>query len=510
VLISPQTTVTTLEPENVSSWTPSTGETTGFMDAFKSADSALVSQADSHRATVQAKSVDSTTSEEEDSPVRPVPDRSSREAYIRNTITNAFSQGAKVATTAIDRPVNRSQDKVATSQDSKGKEPSKDDPKASSSPAPAPPPAVPAEMLTSPVPAITLAPAPPVSAPGLITSRQTAAPTSAANNIYADDRKGAALTGEPLPTANPETTPGAELSASELSVKGTGGETPGNLAFAIKVQPARILAGPSRSTQVTSADTSEGAGSESAAANRGTTSAPSEAARQANDSGSDRSGSDASDAAVKAADKDKDKANVEEAKQSSAMPDGSSWIVQTGSAVRELSRDGLADAAQSDGLASGHPAPTQEPASSAQTAPPAGPMKEISMSVEAPEGPKVDIRIVQHAGDLRIAVKSADNDTTQGLRHGLSDLANRLNETGYHAETWRPGQQATLTESASASGDLSNRSSSDGSQSHSGSSSQNRGQRDNNPSNRPRWIQELESNLGRGAEPTGQFNGIVS
>src|SRR4029077_12969172 len=121
---------------------------------------------------------------------------------------------------------------------------------------------------------------------------------------------------------------------------------------------------------------------------------------------------------------------------------------------------------------------TAEPASVSQTTAPQGPMKEISMRIEAAEGQKVDIRIVQRAGDLQIAVKSADDNTTQGLRHGLSDLANRLNETGYHAETWRPGQQVA-TESSSASSE-NHQSQSDGSQSNSGGPQQDRGQRHNN------------------------------
>jgi len=136
-------------------------------------------------------------------------------------------------------------------------------------------------------------------------------------------------------------------------------------------------------------------------------------------------------------------------------------------------------------------------------------MKELTMRIEAAEGQKVDVRIVQRAGDLQIAVKSADDVTTQGLRHGLADLANRLNETGYHAETWRPGQQATL-ESSASNQSQSDQSQSDGSQSNSSGSQQDRGQRHNNPSNRPHWIDELESNLSGGTEPSGQFNGIVS
>lgn len=135
--------------------------------------------------------------------------------------------------------------------------------------------------------------------------------------------------------------------------------------------------------------------------------------------------------------------------------------------------------------------------------------KDISVRVQSDEGQSVDIRIVQRGGGLQIAVKSADNDTTQGLRHGLSELANRLNDSGYHAETWRPGASAPTDSSAGSGGSPQQHPSSSDSQSNSGWSQQNRGQRDNNQPNRPRWIQELESNLTSETSPTGQFHGLI-
>jgi hypothetical protein len=158
----------------------------------------------------------------------------------------------------------------------------------------------------------------------------------------------------------------------------------------------------------------------------------------------------------------------------------------------------------------GAPATLDNPAADQQTRP-AGLMKDISVRVENSQGQNVDVRIVQRAGDLQIAVKSANLDTTQSLRNGLSELTNRLNASGYQAETWRPGLQAAASsESASGSGNSSDQPPSGDSQSNSSWSQQNQGQRDNNPSNRPRWISELESRLTSGAESTGQFHGFVS
>jgi hypothetical protein len=140
---------------------------------------------------------------------------------------------------------------------------------------------------------------------------------------------------------------------------------------------------------------------------------------------------------------------------------------------------------------------------------PTAPMKDISVRIQSEQGENVDIRIVRRAGDLQIAVKSIDGDTTQGLRHGLSELSDRLNATGYHADTWHPGQAATTETTADSGNSQHSQQQSQGdSQSHSGWSQQNGGQRDDKHSNRPRWIEELESNISSPAE-TGQFNGLL-
>jgi hypothetical protein len=142
---------------------------------------------------------------------------------------------------------------------------------------------------------------------------------------------------------------------------------------------------------------------------------------------------------------------------------------------------------------------------------PAAPMKDISVRIQSEQGENVDVRILHRAGDVQIAVKSASGETTQGLRHGLSELSDRLNASGYHADTWHPGQTATAADtntSDSGNSQHSQQQSQGDSQSNSGWSQQQGGRRDDNQSNRPRWIEELESNISSPAE-TGSFHGLI-
>jgi hypothetical protein len=140
----------------------------------------------------------------------------------------------------------------------------------------------------------------------------------------------------------------------------------------------------------------------------------------------------------------------------------------------------------------------------------ASPARSISLQVEAASGQTVDIRIAARPGDLNVAVRAGDDDMAQNLRQGLGDLESRLAQSGYHAETWHPGHSGSTTEPAAPASNSSNSSSQQQSQSGSGWSQQNRGQRDNNPSNRPRWVNQLASTLKADSKEKGNANGIAN
>jgi hypothetical protein len=165
-------------------------------------------------------------------------------------------------------------------------------------------------------------------------------------------------------------------------------------------------------------------------------------------------------------------------------------------------------AAKQDSNASTRPSNTVEDVTPTRPEVPAAPMKDISVRIQSEHGENVDVRILHRAGDVQIAVKSDSGETTQGLRHGLSELSDRLNATGYHADTWHPGQAMAAADNRADSGNSQQQQSQGDSQSHSGWSQQQGGRRDDNQSNRPHWIDELESNISSPAE-TGLFHGLI-
>ncbi len=127
------------------------------------------------------------------------------------------------------------------------------------------------------------------------------------------------------------------------------------------------------------------------------------------------------------------------------------------------------------------------------------PTKEISMHLASPESAPVDIRLVDRAGSLRVAVHTSDADLAQNLQSGLNDLVHRLEHKGFEAEAWSPGERLAggSGPAASAHGEGSESGGNSGKDPRDSSQQRFAGQNQNGR-NRPKWVDELEQNLATG------------
>ncbi len=159
------------------------------------------------------------------------------------------------------------------------------------------------------------------------------------------------------------------------------------------------------------------------------------------------------------------------------------------------------------------PPTSSQPVEALAPAPPkpaAAPLQDISLQVGQAGAPKVEIHLVQQSGELQVAVRTGDADLSHGLQQGLPDLVGRLQENGFRAEAWRPGADshpATVIETKSSSGSSSSGNSQQDSQSGTGGSRQQSGQKQQNPSRRPAWVDELEARIDN-QHSTGESYGI--
>ncbi len=153
--------------------------------------------------------------------------------------------------------------------------------------------------------------------------------------------------------------------------------------------------------------------------------------------------------------------------------------------------------------------PSVQTASLESAAKPAAPLKELSIQVGQTQQDRVELRVVERSGELQVGVRAANPELAQGLRQGLPDLVDRLEQNGFHAETWRPGTPAGAVQTAGETRQRPMQSQPDTPQWQSGGQQQGRQQNRQNQSYRPQWVQELEGNL-RGGQFAGELNGIAS
>jgi hypothetical protein len=73
-----------------------------------------------------------------------------------------------------------------------------------------------------------------------------------------------------------------------------------------------------------------------------------------------------------------------------------------------------------------------EPASAA------GPLRDIQFRVNQ-GGQRVDVRLTERGGEVHVSVRTPDAQLAGTLREDLPLLSAKLEQTGFRAETWRPG-----------------------------------------------------------------------
>jgi hypothetical protein len=69
------------------------------------------------------------------------------------------------------------------------------------------------------------------------------------------------------------------------------------------------------------------------------------------------------------------------------------------------------------------------------------PAREIRLELAQGEG-RVEVKLTEKAGELKVAVRTVDIHLAERLRTELPALSSRLEQGGLRAETWQPSQTA--------------------------------------------------------------------
>jgi hypothetical protein len=120
---------------------------------------------------------------------------------------------------------------------------------------------------------------------------------------------------------------------------------------------------------------------------------------------------------------------------------------------------------------------------------PAGSNHDITVRIPDASERAVDVRFVERGGEIHVSVRSGDAETAQTLRSGLNDFVGKMDHAGIRAEVWRPGADASSPQNNSQNqSDQRDQRGSGRNQ----SGSPDRDDRDQQQSNKPKWVEALE------------------
>jgi len=142
-------------------------------------------------------------------------------------------------------------------------------------------------------------------------------------------------------------------------------------------------------------------------------------------------------------------------------------------AAREpLRKPEVSTAVAPEPVVTAHPAPTPPPPAASDAKPPesapASPPPAATEPAAAPDAPRpaaahdiklqvagqgdqrVEVRVSERAGDMRVDVRTPDSGLAGDLREDLPALASKLEQTGFRAETWHPAGTAERQRTAEA------------------------------------------------------------
>lgn len=85
---------------------------------------------------------------------------------------------------------------------------------------------------------------------------------------------------------------------------------------------------------------------------------------------------------------------------------------------------------------------------------PAAPLNEITVRISNADQTSASIRMVDHSGELRVAVRASDPLVADTLRGSVDQLTSRLNGSGWNTEVWKPATVAPASRTQSPSQEM--------------------------------------------------------
>lgn len=146
------------------------------------------------------------------------------------------------------------------------------------------------------------------------------------------------------------------------------------------------------------------------------------------------------------------------------------------------------------------PAGLSEP----ELAPASEPVKNVRLQLAGDNNQRVDIRLVDVGGEMRVSVRAGDSKLAQTLQEHIPDLSNRLNQQSVRAEVWSPRTETSAPANNANQGGQSSRG--NGGDTPGQGGQQGRQGNGRQQQNQPDWVDELENYSSRTTTTTTRSN----
>ncbi len=111
-------------------------------------------------------------------------------------------------------------------------------------------------------------------------------------------------------------------------------------------------------------------------------------------------------------------------------------------------------------------------------------VRNVHVQLETESNQRVDVRMTDQGGGLRVSVRAADSNLAQALQDHMPELTNRLEQQHFQAEVWIPRTAASSDAGAANARSFNSQGGDGGSQGHSGR------RQNGNQDNRPDWFDQ--------------------
>ena len=121
-----------------------------------------------------------------------------------------------------------------------------------------------------------------------------------------------------------------------------------------------------------------------------------------------------------------------------------------------------------------------------------GTANQISFSVPTGDNQKVEVRLMDRAGEVRVSVRAPNEEVAGTLRQDLGSLTGKLNQSGYTTEAFTPSRGSTEFSRDQKTADQQQQ---NGSERQNSARDQQQSPQQEGRGKRPAWLDELDNSL---------------